>query len=83
MTVYELATSIPPEQRRMMTDAGILNASTERYIAIFEKFAEFRASGLSKMESYAEVSHSCFTCEENVRKIIKRMEKKVQPDCMG
>lgn len=77
MTVYELATSIPLERRKMMTDAGILNASAERYISIYEKFLQLQARGVSKMESYAEVSRECFTCEENVRKVIQKMQKEV------
>ncbi len=75
MTTYELAISLDPEQRAQMAKAGILSASIERYIYIYELYLSLQASGKSKMETYACISEKCFTCEENVRKIIAKMQK--------
>lgn len=75
MTVYELALTLTPEQRERMTKVGILAASVDRYIYIYELFLEYQARGFSKMESYTEISRKCFTCEENVRKIVQKMQK--------
>lgn len=78
MTVYELAISMPKEQRRQMTDAGLLFASIERYIYIYEMFMSCINVGYSKMDAYTAVSIKCFTSEENVRKIIRKMSKDAQ-----
>ena len=77
MTTYELALTLDKEQRARMAEAGILSASIERYICIYEMYLLFLARGLSKMEIYAAISEKCFTCEENVRKIIQKMQKEV------
>lgn len=77
MNTYELALTLEPEQRARMAEAGILSASIERYIYIYELYLLFQARGLSKMETYAAISEKCCTCEENVRKIIQKMQKEV------
>lgn len=77
MTIYELAVSVPREIRDRMAVAGILCSSIERYIYIYEMFNRSVNNGRSKMDAYAEVSVKCFTCEDNVRKIIQRMNKQV------
>ena len=38
MTVYELALILSPETRAQMAKAGILSASIDRYIFIYELF---------------------------------------------
>lgn len=77
MTTYELAVSLYPEQRAKMAEAGILSASIERYIYIYELYISLQKSGIAKMEIYSHISQKCFTCEENVRKIIQKMQKEV------
>lgn len=76
MTTYELAISVPREERNRMVAAGIMSRSIERYIYIYEMFSQSVNSGHSKMDAYAEVSVKCFTCEDNVRKIIQKMNQK-------
>lgn len=78
MTVYELAISMPKEQRRQMTSAGLLFASIERYIYIYELWLSLLCGGMSRMDAYTEISMRCFTSEENVRKIIRKMSRPAQ-----
>lgn len=60
-----------------MSEAGILSASVESYMYIYEMFVQFTADGVSVMDAYAEISRKCYTCEENVRKIIRRMQREI------
>lgn len=78
MTVYELAKSLPDETRRLAAKAGILSPSIERYMYIYEQFHEAIGEGLSKMEAYAVLSQKCFTSEENLRKIIRKMSSDIR-----
>lgn len=78
MTVYELAVSMPKEQRRKMAEAGLLSSSIERYIYIYELWLSLRNDGYARMDSYTVVSMRCYTSEENVRKIIRKMQKEVK-----
>lgn len=78
MTVYELASSMPKEQRRQMVEAGLLFASIERYIYIYEMWLALLAGGMPKMDAYTEISMRCYTSEENVRKIIRKMSKEAK-----
>lgn len=75
MTTYELAISIPKEQRDRMVASGLLPRSVERDIYIFELFRRFVADGIPKMDAYTRVSIRCYTCEENVRRIVRRMNR--------
>lgn len=76
MTIYELAVSIPHEKRKTMAVAGILSGAIERHIYIYEMFTRAVERGAPRMDAYAEVSARCFTSEENVRKIVQRMNRK-------
>lgn len=78
ITVYELAKSMPKEQRRQMAEAGILSPSIERYIYIYEMWLALLAGGMAKMDAYTEISMRCYTSEENVRKIIRKMSKETK-----
>lgn len=78
MTVYELASSMPKEQRRQMVEAGILSHSIERYIYIYEMWLSLLAQGMPKMDAYTTISMRCYTSEENVRKIIRKMGKEAR-----
>lgn len=74
-TVYELAVSMPKEQRRQMVGAGLLSPSIERYIYIYEMWLGLLRDGYPKMDAYTAISMRCYTSEENVRKIIRKMSK--------
>lgn len=78
MTTYELATSIPRERRDRMVASGLLPRSIERDIYIFELFGRIVADGSPKMDAYTRVSIKCYTCEENVRRIVRRMNREVE-----
>lgn len=78
MTVYDLASAMPKEQRRQMVDAGLLSPSIERYIYIYEMWLNLLADGHAKMDAYAVISMRCYTSEENVRKIIRKMAKEAR-----
>lgn len=77
MTVYELAKTLDAEQLEKMTKAGIVAASVTRYVFIYEKFVRLLKEGFGTMEAYAEISQTCFTSEENVRKIIRKMQSEI------
>lgn len=77
-TVYELAASMPKEQRRQMVGAGLLAPSIERYIYIYELWLSLLRDGYAKMDAYTAISMRCYTSEENVRKIIRKMSKEVK-----
>ena len=77
MTAYELAKSIPPQDREQYIRAGILYPNINRYIYIYELFQYELARCGVKKEAYLRVGEKCFTCEENVRKIIQRMSREV------
>lgn len=78
MNAYELATSVPRERRLQMAEAGIFSKSIERYIYIYEMFQRLIDDGQPKMEAYIEVSMRCYTSEDNVRKIIRMMNREVR-----
>ena len=48
-----------------------------RYVFIYEKFVRLLKEGFGTMEAYAEISQTCFTSEENVRKIIRKMQSEI------
>jgi len=75
MTIYELASSFPPDQLDHLDRAGLLSKTLRRDMQLYERFAEALGRGLSRMEAYAEVSRRCFVSEENARKIVKRMSE--------
>ncbi len=75
MTTYELAKTLEPEQIETLTKAGIVKSNIGRYIYIYELWIELLNKGLSRMEAYDEIGKKCFTCEENVRKIVSYMQK--------
>ena len=77
MKLYELAISVPKELREKMIHAGIFSKSIGRYIYIYEMFTQLTGKGMPKMDAYMQVSAKCFTCEENVRKIIQKMSTEV------
>lgn len=72
-TLYETAIAIPKEKRKEMAQVGLISPSIERYIVIYELWLELRRNGMRKMDAYTTVSERCYTSEENVRKIIKKM----------
>lgn len=78
MTTYELALSIDTPTRQRMVAAGILPYSLERHIYIYEQFTRCLASGMSKMDAYIFVGEKTFTSDENVRKIVAKMQKEVK-----
>lgn len=73
VTLYETAIAIPKEKRKEMAQVGLISPSIERYIVIYELWLEFRRSGMRKMDAYTTISERCYTSEDNVRKIIKKM----------
>ena len=77
MKLYELAISVPKDLREKMIQAGIFSKSIGRYIYIYEMYSQLTERGVPKMDAYMAVSIKCFTCEENVRKIIQKMNTEV------
>lgn len=77
MTTYELAKTLTPVQREEMSQAGILVPNLSRYMYIYEMWKALIAEGKTKTEAYFEIGQRCYTCEENVRKIVYRMQKEV------
>ena len=75
MTTYELAISIPKEQRDRMVASGLLSRSIERDLRVYELFRHIVKIGTPKMDAYTRVSIECCTCEENVRRIVRRMNR--------
>ncbi len=78
MTIYELAISIPRDKRESLAAAGVLSGSVVRHIYIYEMFMRALRRGAGRMDAYAEVSARCFTSEENVRKIVRRMSRQAE-----
>lgn len=72
-TLYETAIAIPKEKRKEMAQVGLISPSIERYIVIYELWLELRRGGMRKMDAYTTISERCYTSEDNVRKIIKKM----------
>ena len=56
-----------------MARAGLLSPDTERNIYIYELWLSLIAQGVRKMDAYTNISERCYTSEDNVRKIIKKM----------
>lgn len=77
MTTYELAKTLTQAQREAMSQAGILSPNLTRYMFIYEMWMSLIEEGKTKTEAYYEIGQRCFTCEENVRKIVYRMQKEV------
>lgn len=75
MTTYELAKTLTHEQVESLTKAGLLKSNVGRYIYIYEMWITLLEDGFSKMLAYEEIGKKCFTCEENVRKIVGYMQK--------
>lgn len=75
MTTYELAKTMTAEQVESFTRAGLLKANVGRYIYIYEMWTSLLSEGLSRMSAYEEIGRRCFTCEENVRKIVSYMQR--------
>lgn len=75
MTTYELTKTLTADQIKTFTKAGILKSNISRYIYIYEMWTSLISRGLSKMDAYDEIGVKCFTCEENVRKIVSFMQK--------
>lgn len=75
MTTYELTKTLTSDQINTFTKAGILKSNIRRYIYIYEMWVNLIGSGASKMDAYDEIGVQCFTCEENVRKIVSYMQK--------
>lgn len=75
MTTYELAISIPKEQRDRMIASGLFVRSIERDLRVYELFRRIVGDGTPKMDAYTRVSIECCTCEENVRRIVRRMNR--------
>lgn len=78
MTTYELAKSIDEATRKKMVDAGMLPYSLNRHIAIYEQFVRAVSDGMSKMDAYIVIGQKTFTSDENVRKIVAKMQKEVK-----
>lgn len=78
MTTYELAISIPKEKRKQLAEAGLLPPRVERDIHVYELFQSLLSEGRSKMDAYITVGQKCFTSEENLRKIIRKMSAEVR-----
>lgn len=75
MTTYELAKTLTEDQVKDFTRAGLLKANVGRYIYIYELWVGLLSDGLTRMDAYEEIGRRCFTCEENVRKIVSYMQK--------
>lgn len=75
MTTYQLTKTLTAEQMETFTRAGILKSNVSRYVYIYEMWTELLRMGRSKMEAYDEIGRKCFTCEDNVRKIVSYMQK--------
>ena len=78
MTVYELAKSLGRSRLERLARNGILSSSICRYVYIYEMWAGFVSSGMSKTEAYFETGLRCCTCDENIRKIIYRMQREAE-----
>lgn len=77
-TAYDIIISIPKEKRKEMARAGLLSPDTERNIYIYELWLSLIAQGVRKMDAYTNISERCYTSEDNVRKIIKKMSAEVK-----
>lgn len=78
MTVYELAKTLDKKSIECMSKNGILSSNLCRDIYIYELWNKLLASGKSKTDAYYEIGIKCFTCEENVRKIVRKMSREVK-----
>ena len=78
MTTYELAKTLGKEQMESLAKNGILAPNICRYVYIYEMWRDFVSSGMSKVEAYSETGRRCYTSDENIRKIIYKMQKKAK-----
>lgn len=77
MTVYELAMTIPAERRASLALCGIVGKSLERYIYIYELYLKKTGGGESRMQAYTDISQECYTSEDNVRRIVRKMQQEI------
>ena len=78
MTTYQLAKTLTAEQMEAFTRAGILKSNVSRYVYIYEMWRGLVSSGMSKTDAYDETGRRCYTCDENIRKIIYKMQKEIK-----
>ena len=78
MTVYELAKTLGKEQMESLEKNGILAPNICRYVYIYEMWKGLVSSGMSKTDAYDETGRRCYTCDENIRKIIYKMQKEIK-----
>lgn len=77
MTTYELAKSMKETDLARFERAGIVSRNIRRYVYIYEQVQKEIKAGHSKREAYSIVGERCFTCDENVKKIVQKMERNV------
>lgn len=77
MRVIDILRAMDPQRRRALASLGIFPASIERDIQICDLMDGYAEKGLRKLDAYAEIGRRCFTCDENVRKILRRMNAEI------
>lgn len=74
MTLYERIKQVDLEEFQKL---GVLKRSVPYHIKVYECFLKYRNKGIGKMQSYAFASEECFTCEDNVREIVRNLEQEI------
>jgi len=77
MSVYETIKTMPDGQRERLLAAGIIPRQWERYIAIYEYVLLLQRGGMKAMDAYERAGERYFTCLENIRVIVRKMNKQV------
>lgn len=78
MTTYELAKTMKDTDLARLERAGIVSRNIRRYVYIYEQVQIEIKNGHSKRDAYMLVGERVFTCDENVKKIVQKMEKEVR-----
>ena len=76
MTIYELLQTIEPEQLNRMVRAGIITPEWRRSLRVYNYFTE-QCQYTGKMDAYDLTGQKFYMSDENVRKIIRRLNTAV------
>lgn len=76
MTAYELFRTIDPARVNELVRAGIVSEEWRRAAKIYEYWQEC-CKGTGRMDAYDLTGQKFFMSDENVRKIIRRLQKEV------
>lgn len=77
MVRYEYLKSLSLKEINALKACGMLKTCFDFYMQVYSEFLKEVEAGHGYMQAYANVSETCFTSEESVRKIVYNLSKNI------